>query len=149
ERWDPAGGMRTGQGRAAGRPGGMMETPLASACLTVLCFRMLTLRLARVVAVVALGLRLLPSPSRAIALHVAGNGNDAWSGTVAVPSEDKNDGPFATLERAREEIRTLKKSNDGKGLPKEGVRVLLQAGSYPLAKAFELGSGDSGTAESG
>lgn len=126
-----------------------METPLASACLTVLCFRMLTKRFVGAFAAVALGFCFLPTHSRAIDFHVAGNGNDAWSGRVAVPGKDKKDGPFATLERAREEIRTLKKSKDGKGLPKEGVRVLLQPGSYPLARVFELGKEDSGTAESG
>ncbi|MFV1995458.1 MAG: right-handed parallel beta-helix repeat-containing protein, partial [Verrucomicrobiales bacterium] len=52
--------------------------------------------------------------------------------------------PFATLERARDEIRKRKRSG---GLPKGGIRVWLHAGDYALAKTFELGKQDSGTAE--
>ncbi|MCK4748520.1 MAG: hypothetical protein KAT15_15820, partial [Bacteroidales bacterium] len=39
---------------------------------------------------------------------VASNGNDHWSGTLAEPNADKTDGPFASLKRARLEVRSLK-----------------------------------------
>ena len=77
--------------------------------------------------------------------YVATNGNDAWSGTLAEPNAAKTDGPFATLERARDEIRALKKST---GLPQAGVTILVRGGTYALAKPFELTAEDSGTADS-
>lgn len=40
--------------------------------------------------------------------YVAKNGNDAWSGTLPSPNADKTDGPFATLKRAQEAVKTLK-----------------------------------------
>ena len=35
------------------------------------------------------------------AFFVAPNGRDSWSGRLAVPNADGTDGPFATVERAR------------------------------------------------
>ena len=40
--------------------------------------------------------------------YVARNGNDAWSGKLVEPNAAKTDGPFATLDRARGEIRKMK-----------------------------------------
>ena len=40
--------------------------------------------------------------------YVSPSGSDAWSGTLADPSKQRNDGPFATLQRARDAIRELK-----------------------------------------
>jgi len=37
--------------------------------------------------------------------YVAPQGNDQWSGRIATPSADGRDGPFATLERARDAVR--------------------------------------------
>ena len=69
-------------------------------------------------------------------LHVAPTGNDADPGTQAKP--------FATLERARDEIRKLKQA--GK-LPTGGVTVELRGGIYERGKTFELKKEDSGTAD--
>lgn len=44
----------------------------------------------------------------AVQLHVAPTGNDAWMGRLAAPNRDHADGPFATLERARDAIREMK-----------------------------------------
>ena len=38
-------------------------------------------------------------------LYVSVQGNDAWSGRLPEPNAAKTDGPFATLERARDAIR--------------------------------------------
>ena len=38
-------------------------------------------------------------------IYVAPNGNDTWSGRLAAPDAAGTDGPFATLERARDEVR--------------------------------------------
>gem|GEM_PF-3263554 len=73
-------------------------------------------------------------------LFVSLEGDDAWSGRR--PESGKNDGPFATLERARYEIRALKAA----GLPEGGVTVFLRGGKYFRESAFTLTAEDSGTA---
>ncbi len=78
-------------------------------------------------------------------LSISPVGNDAWSGTLAAPNAERTDGPFATLEAARDAIRRLKKQSS---LPAGGVVVELAAGTYERSHAFELSSDDSGTADS-
>ncbi len=78
----------------------------------------------------------------ATTLYVSPAGDDAWSGRERTGREP--DGPFRTLERARDEIRRLKA---GSGLPEGGVVVELQAGTYELAASLELIAEDSGTAD--
>jgi hypothetical protein len=75
-----------------------------------------------------------------VQIFVSPNGNDSWSGVSAEVAG--NNGPFATLDRAREEVRKLKAA---KKLPKGGVAVNLRGGIYSLKKSFELNSDDSGT----
>jgi len=72
-----------------------------------------------------------PAP---VVLHVAPQGNDAWSG--------QSDRPLATLPGARDWVRRLKKAGP---LPAGGVRVELHAGRYELAEPLELTAADSGT----
>ena len=74
--------------------------------------------------------------------YVAVHGNDAWSGTLAEPNAAQSDGPFATLERARDEIRKRKAAG---GLPAGGLTVAVRAGVYPLTRTFELTAQDAGT----
>ena len=76
-----------------------------------------------------------------LTLFVASDGNDNWSGRIATPNEAKNDGPFATLEKARDEIRKLKQSGQ---MPSSGVTVEIGGGSYYLEKTFVLEEADSG-----
>ncbi len=70
---------------------------------------------------------------------VSGQGKDTWSGKRADPSE--NDGPFATLARAREAVCMLLK---GQKEPQR-VRVVLRGGTYYLDAPLEFGPEDSGT----
>jgi hypothetical protein len=77
-----------------------------------------------------------------LTLYVAPNGNDAWSGGLAEPKD--GNGPFLTLQRARDEIRKLKR--DG-GLPKDGIGVEIRGGVYELASPLALTAEDSGTAD--
>lgn len=65
--------------------------------------------------------------------HVAPRGNDTGPGT--------REKPFATLERAREEIRGL---NSSGGLSEDGATVWLHEGIYPRDRAFDLDARDSG-----
>lgn len=86
-----------------------------------------------------------PLEASGLTFYVAPEGNDAWSGRSAVVKGDKSDGPWATLTRARDEIRKLKKAGP---LPKGGVTVELTAGLFELNSPLDLQAGDSGTAES-
>ena len=76
-----------------------------------------------------------------ITLFVANNGSDTWSGRTDTPNADATDGPFATLERARDEIRKIRQ---GGGRPEAGVTVELRGGAYPIERPFELTAEDSG-----
>lgn len=77
------------------------------------------------------------------AFYVSPDGNDSWSGKLSAPNSAGSDGPFATLERARDAVRALNTS--GKFPKQGGVTVFLRAGAYPFAKTLQLTSGDSGT----
>ncbi|MDQ3814582.1 MAG: right-handed parallel beta-helix repeat-containing protein, partial [Armatimonadota bacterium] len=74
---------------------------------------------------------------------VATDGNDAWSGGLASPNAAKTDGPFATLEKARDAIRQRRAAGPLPG----PATVFVRGGIYPLARTFKLDKEDSGTAE--
>ena len=88
---------------------------------------------------------LIPSfvSAREILFHVSTDGNDSWSGTLSAPNPGGSDGPFATLMRARDAVRTLKTS--GKFPKRGGVTVSLRAGTYPVTETLTLTADDSGT----
>ena len=69
-------------------------------------------------------------------LYVAPDGNDDAPGTKAKP--------FATLERARDAVRELRKVGP---LPQGGVVVYLRGGVYGRAASFRLSEADSGRHE--
>lgn len=73
--------------------------------------------------------------------YVSAAGHDSWSGRLAAPTAQRDDGPFKSLQKARDAIRQLKR--DGR-LPKGGVTVQLRGGVYPLTETFELTSEDNG-----
>jgi regulation of enolase protein 1 (concanavalin A-like superfamily) len=91
--------------------------------------------------------------------YIAPNGNDSWSGKLAVPNTDKSDGPFASIERAQQAVLELK----GKiYLPKEkpvekrwigsphkygsgrDILVLIRGGYYSLKKPIRFNAIDGG-----
>ncbi len=74
----------------------------------------------------------LKSPG--LTLHVAPAGSDGGAGTGRRP--------FATLERARDEIRSLRQKGT---LPSGGVEVLVHGGEYRVARTLALSAVDSGT----
>ena len=77
-----------------------------------------------------------------IVLHVAPDGNDAWSGRAARPAADQSDGPLATLAGARDAVRKLKT-----GTPLERpLHVRFAGGIYPQAGPVDFSPADSGTA---
>ena len=76
-------------------------------------------------------------------LFVSPSGDDRWSGTLAAPRAPADDGPFATLTRARDAAGALK-TNGRLDAP---VTVMLLDGTYHLAEPLELGAADSGEAD--
>lgn len=66
--------------------------------------------------------------------YVSPSGNDTNIGTVGAP--------FATLERARTEVRNLKARA---GLPSGGVTVWLRGGIHTRTNTFDLAAADAGT----
>lgn len=74
-------------------------------------------------------------PGRAATtFYVAPQGSNRGKGTI--------DAPFATLERARDAIRAMKRNG---ALPDGGVSVVLLEGIYARDEAFALTAEDSGT----
>ncbi len=91
-----------------------------------------------------LGLALTSAPAAAedvYSYYVATNGNDAWSGLLPEPNAARTDGPFATLDRARRAVASLKQSLGG--LPKP-VEVLVRGGTYYLSTPLYFSRLDSG-----
>ena len=84
-----------------------------------------------------------PLEAAPIALFVATDGNDAWSGKLQQANPQRTDGPFRTLERARNEIRKLQAA----ALPQGGVVVEVQPGIYECTAPLELSAQDSGAAQ--
>ena len=78
-----------------------------------------------------------------VMIYVSPAGKDSWRGRLAESNAAASDGPLATLERARDEIRKMKKAG---ALPAGGVTVALRAGTYLLPQTFKLDETDSGTA---
>ncbi len=69
-------------------------------------------------------------------LYVAKDGKDSNAGTI--------DKPFATIEKARDTIRALKKSGE---LAPGGAVVYIRGGEYVITKGINFNAEDSGTEE--
>jgi len=78
---------------------------------------------------------------KTLKFYVSPSGNDTWTGQLNQTNEDNNDGPFATLEGARNAIRKMKA--EGK-LTKGSLVVEVEEGIYELPQTFGLDSTDSG-----
>ena len=86
---------------------------------------------------IALSIALADRSAGVATLHVATDGNDANPGT-----ESK---PFATIERARDEIRRLKAVGP---LPSGGIVVEVHGGIYEVRRVIEFSKPDSGSSGS-
>ena len=75
-----------------------------------------------------------------IALYVSPSGDDSWSGNFPDPSADGTDGPFASLERARDLLRQRRQD----GSLQSGATVFIRGGIYARESCFELAAQDSG-----
>ena len=76
-----------------------------------------------------------------ITFYVSTEGNDNWSGRVADVDENKTDGPFASLEKARDAVRELR----NRGNVDVPVYIQLREGTYYIDRTFILRPEDSGT----
>ncbi|MFB3786765.1 MAG: right-handed parallel beta-helix repeat-containing protein [bacterium] len=74
---------------------------------------------------------------------VSPQGNDAWSGTLSKPTHGQTDGPFATITRARDAIRQMKRE----GSFNQPVTVYLRGGMFFLDETVVFTPEDSGTKE--
>ncbi len=72
--------------------------------------------------------------------YVSPNGNDAWSGKLAQPRPNGEDGPLASLRAARDAIRRLKTQGD---LTKP-VLVVIRGGTYRTSEPIIFTAEDSG-----
>lgn len=70
--------------------------------------------------------------------YVAVDGSDDWSGRLAEPKADRSDGPFASLERARNAVRVSSAEK-----PSEDVVVRIRGGVYSISQTIVFGLEDS------
>lgn len=81
-------------------------------------------------------------PANPLHLFVAPDGRDSWHGTHSQPNADRSDGPLATLEGARDELRRRRQVD---GL-KDGAIIWLRGGTYAMRQPLHLSHEDSGAA---
>ena len=81
------------------------------------------------------------NPSGKPDFYVAPFGRDSWSGRLPDPNDAGDDGPFATLDRARQAVRDLRQAD-------HPITVQVRGGEYLLSEAVVFTPEDSGTADS-
>jgi hypothetical protein len=81
-----------------------------------------------------------PRPDPQPGFYVSPDGNDAWSGKRPEADEARTDGPFATIQRARDAVRQLKAG----GEVRAPLTVCLRKGIYFLDEPLVLAPEDSG-----
>jgi hypothetical protein len=69
-------------------------------------------------------------------------GDDAWSGRLSAANDAKTDGPFATLDRARQAVRAIKSGEPNRTRP---IVVAVRGGTHALASTLIFEPEDSGT----
>lgn len=99
----------------------------------------------RIIVVLALAVAVFGASSPAAAnpemtFYVSTEGNNAWSGTLSVPNQDKTDGPFADIAGARDALRRYRASGSLKGT----VYVQIRGGEYFISEPVIFGPEDSG-----
>ncbi len=72
--------------------------------------------------------------------YIAPDGNDAWSGNLPKPNQDKTDGPLASIQGARDAIRNTKSIMSWP----QSYTVVLADGTYHIDKPILFTPQDSG-----
>jgi hypothetical protein len=85
----------------------------------------------------------VPADDRMV-LYVAPNGNDTWSGRLADPASNGQDGPFATVHRAQLALREWRAASPPAATAPV-PEVQLRGGAYYLDQPWTLTPEDSGT----
>ncbi|MEA1952219.1 MAG: hypothetical protein U9N87_12615, partial [Planctomycetota bacterium] len=85
------------------------------------------------------------SAEPAVDLYVSPLGSDQWSGRLSDPNGDKSDGPLATIHKAQEAVRALRKTRPEAKRP---IVVAVRGGMYELERPITFGPQDSGTEKS-
>src|SRR3989344_1267588 len=75
--------------------------------------------------------------------YVSLEGNDSWSGRLASPNSKLTDGPFESIEKARNTIRAIKIEDN----LTEPITVYLRGGTYYLSSTLLFTAKDSGTVQ--
>jgi len=75
--------------------------------------------------------------------YVSLAGDDKWTGKLAAANREKTDGPFRTLEKARDAIREIKQWAADQSLSRP-AEVQIRKGVYYLKQPFRLDEQDSG-----
>ena len=98
--------------------------------------------LAAALSVAAL-LAVMAQPALGVTLYVSPDGDDGFTGWLNQPTQQRTDGPLASLNGARDAVRRLKAA----GPLTMPVRVVIADGEYQLSEPFTLTPLDSGTAD--
>ncbi|MBN1441261.1 MAG: right-handed parallel beta-helix repeat-containing protein [Planctomycetes bacterium] len=78
-------------------------------------------------------------------VHVSPRGDDHFSGKLAAPTADRSDGPVASIRRAQQLAREIRRSDPDRRRP---ITVEIRGGSYFLEAPILFEPEDSGTASS-
>ena len=84
-------------------------------------------------------LNLIAFNAQATDFYVNPLGSDEWSGGLNAANTTQTDGPFKTLERAKQAIRRLKKA----GGYTEAITVTIADGTYTLSHPLHFSLGTS------
>ena len=82
-----------------------------------------------------------PSHGGECRLYVSLRGDDSWSGTHPEPTAGEKDGPFASLQRAIQEVRELRSREE------KTITVFIRGGLYYLQSPLRLAEDDSGSSK--
>ena len=93
-------------------------------------------------AIAMLATGLCPAVEPTAEFYVSPRGSDTWSGTLSEPNDPRTDGPFATLQRARDAVRETVENRTG------DVVVLIHGGIYRLNKTVVFGEQDAPRSDS-
>jgi len=78
-----------------------------------------------------------------VAFYVSPDGDDSWSGKLPASNSEQTNGPFATLEKARDAIREMKKAQGGQ--LNQPVIVYVRGGACFLNETLTFTPEDSGS----
>ena len=85
----------------------------------------------------------LEASATPVAFYVAPDGDDSWLGKLPMPNSERTDGPFATLEKARDAIREMKETQRGE--LNQPVIVYVRGGAHFLNEPLVFTPEDSGS----